>query len=539
MTSLALGAHASEAPHVRRDGAATHLIVDGAPFLIRGGELGNSSGEPGYLQRFWPRLEALNLNFLLVPVAWDMVEPKEGTFDFSALDGMIAEARARRLRLGLLWFGAWKNSMSCYAPEWVKRDTARFPRCREANGAAQEILSPFSVAVRGADERAFVALMRHLRAIDGEQHTVIMVQVENEIGAIPGARDRSPEADALYAGAVPEELLRALGERESRLTPELRSAWYAAGRKTSGSWESVFGAGDATEEFFMAWHYARYVEVLAKAGKEAYRLPMFVNAALMRPGYRPGQYPSAGPLPHLFDLWQIGAPSIDFLAPDIYFPNFVEWTGKFTRPDNPLFIPEALRNPDAAANALFAFGQHEALGFCPFGIESIEEPAASYLAASFDVVRQITPLLTSVRGQKRTAGLLPAAPDLRQPLQVRLGDWILRASFEKAAPPSLADGVIIPMGAGPAGSVTLPAGGLVVQLGPDEFLFAGAGVTVTFEPAETGYLAGIGRVSEGSYENGEWKHLRWLNGDQTHQGRHMRLEPGRFALQRLSLYRYR
>jgi beta-galactosidase GanA len=330
-----------------------------------------------------------------------------------------------------------------------------------------------------------------------------------------------------------------LAKHTATLAPELRASWLAAGMKSAGTWTDVFGLGVAAEEIFMAWHFARYVQAVAAAGKAEHALPMFANAALVRSGYLPGQYPSAGPLPHLLDVWRAAAPAIDFIAPDIYFPSFVEWTRRYARSGNPLFIPEALRSPDAAANALYAVAEHDAIGFCPFAIESIGEPGSSLLAASFDTLAQLTPLILEHQGRGTMAGLMLEHPDNRQPQQVHLGGWVLSASFERSAPPSLADGVIVPVGAGPAGAAALPAGGLVIATGEDEFLFAGVGVTVTFATGEPGVQAGILNVEEGRYVEGRWEHQRWLNGDQTHQGRHLRLEPGRFGLQRIRLYRYR
>ena len=252
-----------------------------------------------------------------------------------------------------------------------KTDLTRFPRTQDRTGGSQEMLSPFSEDNRDADARAFVALMRHLREIDGAEHTVIMIQVENEIGMIPEARDRSAIADRLFHQSVPPALLDYLERNRDALAPELRAAWAPPGFRKSGIWEEVFGPGPATEERFMAWHYARYVEHIAELGKTVYPLPMYLNAALIRSNYLPGQYPSAGPLPHLLDIWRAGAPQIDFLSPDIYFPNFAEWCRRYQQSGNPLFIPEALRSPDATANAFYVFGQHDAIGFCPFGIESI------------------------------------------------------------------------------------------------------------------------------------------------------------------------
>jgi len=391
---------------------------------------------------------------------------------------------------------------------------------------------------RDVDARAFAALMKHLRETD-TSHTVVMVQVENEVGMIPDARDHSAEADRLFKAAVPVELMGYLAKHAATLAPELRAIWMAAGMKPAGTWTDVFGAGAAAEEIFMAWHFARYVQAVAAAGKAEYALPMFANAALIRPGYLPGQYPSAGPLPHLLDVWRAAAPAIDFLAPDIYFPSFAEWTRRYARGGNPLFIPEALRSPDAAANALYAVGEHDAIGFCPFAIESIGEPGSSLLAASYDALAQLTPLILEHQGRGTMAGLLLEHPDNRQPQQVHLGGWVLSASFERSAPSALADGAVVAAGAGPAGATGLPAGGLVIATGEDEFLFAGIGVTVTFATGEPGVQAGILNVEEGRYVDGRWEHQRWLNGDQTHQGRHLRLEPGRLSLQRIRLYRYR
>jgi hypothetical protein len=283
----------------------------------------------------------------------------------------------------------------------------------------------------------------------------------------------------------------------------------------------VFGPGPAGEEVFMAWHFARYTEKVAAAGKEEYPLPMFVNAALIRPGHQPGQYPSGGPLPHLIDVWRAAAPSIDFLAPDIYFQNFAEWARRYRRSGNPLFVPEAMASPEASVNGLYALGAHDAMGFSPFAIETIGEPAAKHLAASYDLVAQLEPLLVELQGQGRSAGLLSEGPEQRQPQQVRLGDWVLSATFERAA-----------------AEPSLPSGGLVLRTGADEFVLAGTAVTITLAASVPGRRAGILSAEEGRFVEGRWENIRWLGGDETHQGRHVRLEPGRFSMQRVRLYVY-
>jgi beta-galactosidase GanA len=509
-------------PHLARSGAATLLMVDDAPFVIRGGELGNSSAERTYLDEFWPKLEAIGLNTVVAPVYWHAVEPQEGAFDWTLVDELLDDARAHGMRLVLLWFGTWKNSMSCYAPAWVKTDLARFPRARTARGQTLELLTPFSAENRDADARAFAALMAHLREAD-EQRTVVMVQVENEIGMIEDPRDHSELADAAYAGPVPAEVLPA--------------------GAPAGTWTEVFGSSPATEERFMAWAFARYVDAVAAAGKAELALPMYTNAALIRPGAAPGQYPSAGPLPHLADVWRAGAPSLDFIAPDIYFPNFAEWADAYVASGSPLFVPEALRSIDAAANALYAYGRHAALGFSPFSIESISGDAETFLTGAYDVVAQLTSLMAAHAGDGTMTGLLPPTDDMRAPHRVHLADVVLSASYERVGAPALADGVINESGDS-HGTRRLPAAAIVIRTGPDELVVAGIGVTLTFHAVEPGGdTVGILSCEEGRFEQTadgpEWRRTRWLSGDQTHQGRHVRLEPGRFAVQRVRLYRYR
>jgi beta-galactosidase GanA len=274
----------------------------------------------------------------------------------------------------------------------------------------------------------------------------------------------------------------------------------------------------------MAWYFARYANRVAEAGKAEYLLPMFVNAALIRPGYKPGQYPSAGPLPHLMDLWRAGAPKIDFLSPDIYFQNFAEWARRYHRSGNPLFIPEAIPGSQTSVNALYAIGQHDAIGFSPFSIDSLEEESSKVLIQSYDLLTQLAPLILEKQGKGLLAGLLPEGPEQRLPQQLRLGDYILNITYERAT----------------SQNPNVLSGGLVISLGTDEYLFAGTGITATFESDKPGDpLVGILAVDEGRYVEGQWRPGRRLNGDQTHQGRHLRLVPGRFGIQRIKLYRYR
>jgi beta-galactosidase GanA len=498
-------------------------MVDDKPFLVLAGELGNStSSNLEYMRPVWPKLTSLKLNTVLIPIYWELLEPAEGKFDFTLIDGLIQEARKNKLKLIPLWFASWKNSMSCYAPAWVKTDQRRFPRSQDKAGNGMEILSPFSKENVETDAKAFAAFMRHLRETDSTEHTVIMVQVENEIGMIPDSRDRSAVANRLFNQGVPAELMTYLQSHKEQLIPEFRTAWSINNFKTSGTWEEIFGKGPATDEIFMAWYFARYVTQVTAAGKAEYPLPMFLNAALIRPGHLPGQYPSAGPLPHLMDVWRAGAANIDFLSPDIYFQNFAEWARRYHRSGNPLFVPEAMPGPFDSINALYAVGQHDAIGFSPFSIESLDDDTNSALTESYDLLIQLTPLILENQGKGLMAGLLSEGPEQRLPQQLRLGDYILNVTFDRPTPQN----------------PNVLSGGLVIAVGPGEYVFAGTGLTVTFETDKPGDpLVGLLAVDEGKYVNGQWIPGRRLNGDQTHQGRHLRL--GRFGIQRIKLYRYK
>ncbi|MDX3910743.1 MAG: beta-galactosidase [Sphingobium sp.] len=394
-----------------KQGTATQLHVKGKPMLLIAGELGNSSASSAsYMAPRWKQLKDMHLNTVLAPVSWELIEPQEGRYDWSSVDSLIRDARAHDLKLVILWFGAWKNSMSTYAPAWVKRDQVRFPRAALPNGQGVEILSAMAPATLEADSRAFAALMAHIKATDDKQNTVVMMQVENEIGMLPVARDYGPLAEAAFRQPVPAELMTYLAQHRDTLVPEMKQLWEEQGGKTSGTWAEVFGPGHQAEEIFTAWHYARFADALTAAGKAAYPLPMYVNVALNRPGRLPGEYPSGGPLPHLIDVWKAGAPAIDFLAPDIYFPNFVDIVHRYKRSDNPLFIPEANNadHPQVPANAFYAIGKLDAIGFGPFSIESVaEKPGA--LGDAYRILAQLEPQILAAQGLGRMSAFRPRA----------------------------------------------------------------------------------------------------------------------------------
>ena len=518
-----LGLQAAELPHIKMENGRGQLIVNGQPFLILGGELGNSSaGTAAQADPTVPRLAGMHVNTILMPVAWEQIEPKEGNFDFTILDHWIDIARKHNMHLVLLWFGSWKNALSNYAPSWVKSDPKRFPHAASVDGAPLEILSTLSAETRRCDARAFAALMGHLRENDSERQTVPMVQVENEVGYLgTGGRDRSPEANALFRGPVPDVLIRALAANRHRLSPELATHFNEHGR----SWSAVFG--DAADEVFMAWNYATYIEAVAHAGKTEYALPMYVNAQLPAPQERAGEYPSGGPQPDYLEVWRAAAPSIDFYSPDIYWPNFEHWVQRYQFSGNPIFIPEA-RIESAPYNALYAYGQAGAFGFSPFAIDSLRLPkdddAKPGIMQVYELLDSLRDLLPAAQAAGLTRGLVLHATSPRPTQTVALGGYLFEATLSRSWP---ARTIIADDGAM-----------LILQTSPGEFYIVGSGLTLNFarDPDLDAGIAGIESIEQVSRASGQWITERRLNGDQTNQGRQLLMDPRRHCVYRVRLY---
>lgn len=518
-----LPVQAAELPHIQMVGGTGQLIVNGHPFLILGGELGNSSSTTAaQADVIIPKLATMHVNTILMPVAWEQLEPKEGDFDFTILDHWMEIARAHKMHLVLLWFGSWKNAFSNYAPSWVKSDPKRFPRAESTEGRPLEILSTLSAETRRCDSRAFAALLRHVHEKDSDHQTVLMVQVENEVGYLGQGRERSPEANRLFRGRVPDALLRSLASKRGQLSPELASHFNEHGQ----TWAEMFG--DAANEVFMAWNYASYIEAVTHAGKTEYALPMYVNAQLPAPFERAGEYPSGGPHPYYLEVWRAAAPSLDFYAPDIYWPNFEYWVQRYAIPGNPIFIPEA-RLDAAPYNAFYAYGQGHAFGFCPFAVDSLALPEKEGepkppLMQVYELLDSLSDLLPAAQAAGSTRGLVLHATSLRATQTVALGGYLFEATLSRTWPArTLAtdDGAM-----------------LILQSSPGEFYIAGSGLTVSFarDPDVDTGIAGIESVEEVSRASGQWKTERPLNGDQTNQGRQLLMDAKHPHIYRVRLY---
>lgn len=487
-------------PHVLTKEGRHELIVDGEPFLILGGQCHNSSAWPSMLPGVWAAIETLHANTLEAPVYWEQFEPEPGKFDPATVDALLAGAREHRVRLVLLWFGTWKNGSAHYLPAWLKAQPELAPRMVGRDGRKVDSPSPHSTALLEADKKAFRALMAHLRKAD-PQHTVILVQVENEPGAWNAIRDYSATAEKLFHSPVPPALLTALG----RPGP------------AGGDWPAVFGA-DA-DEFFHAWSVGHFIGEVAAAGKAEYALPLYVNVALRDPLSHPaaGSYESGGATDNVLDLWKAAAPAIDFLSPDIYLfdsPRYTKVLELYARPDNPLFVPETARAP-AISRYCYATLARGGIGWSPFGIDDTRHPGDT--AATEDALapfaanyRVLGPMAREI-AQAAFAGRVHAAWEETDnpPQTIALGNWKATAVF---GPP------VSGYGSSPKGNAVPIGRALVVDLGPDEFLVTGYLARVDFTPA-----AGTGqreflRVEEGSYENGRFVPSRLWNGDETDWG---------------------
>ncbi|KJX92822.1 glycoside hydrolase family 35 protein [Zymoseptoria brevis] len=526
-----------EIPHLRKTGEATQLIVDGKPFLILGGELQNSSlTSARYMDTVWQKMVDTGVNTLLGCVTWEDIEPVEGQFDFSELDEVLSGAAKHGMRLILLWFGSFKNGISTYTPAWVKTNPKRFPRAklRKAGGVLEtaDVVSifPKDAQCLKSDARAFGRLMRHLQETD-TQRTVIMVQVENEVGLLGDSRDGSRHANEVFKAAVPIDLVEYLGEDFDKLHADLRTKFpdlraslqQVSSATTIGNWESVFGKGPATDELFMAYHYAKYLNEVAAAGRQEYSIPLYTNVwqnyfgsdadssspVVVGGGGDPGDYPSGGGTSNVLDIWQRFAPNLDFVAPDVYLNDYASSCAKYRHGNQPLFIPEQRRDGYGARRIWKAFGSFQALGTSPFGIDTIN-PENNAFTRHYKLLAQVSRLVLDAQLKPESSvgfyfdELTEDGRDTSPPTVVRFGDFQVTVSrcFVFGRPG--------------------PGAGMLIHIGPAKFLLIGWGFQAEFKSTRpNATFTGILSMTEKSVvdvETGLLRTERRLNGDETRSG---------------------
>ena len=489
---------------IEKDGRHA-LLVDGKPFFILGGQAHNSSGWPGMLPQVWVAISEMHANTLEVPIYWEQIEAQQGKFNFSLIDTLLIQARSHYTQLVLLWFATWKNGSNHYMPEWMKRDAEKYPNITGKNGKPVDAPSPHSKAAMDADAKAFTAVMSHLKKSD-PQHTVIMVQVQNEPGSWGSVRDYLPQAQKLFEEPVPGELLK----------PDVLKALHLTNVDGS-SWQKAFG--NNADEYFHAWSVARYIGQVAAAGKSAYPLPMYVNAALRDPLTNPDAttYESGGATDNVIAIWKAAAPSIDLLAPDIYLSGserILKVLDLYHRPDNTLFVPEISSDPHSS-KYLYEVLARGGIGFSPFGIDNngSEETMAQLrerLAPFAQEYAMVEPMMKEMARWSFEGKIKAVVEHEDHAAQtIDLGAWQANVSFGNgernvaSQPNSQSSGKL-----------------MIVELDDNKFMLTGTGSRITFRP--TGNNAGRAwqylKVEEGGFENGTFTSIRILNGDETDWG---------------------
>ena len=495
-------------PQIKRFNGRYMLFVEGKPYIMFAAEVHNSAASsPEYMKIVWERVKELNCNTLLVPVYWNMIEKQENEFDLTMVKRLIIEARANRVKLVLLWFGSWKNSLSTYAPNWVKLDLDRFPRVESEAGMKTKILSLFKSDILSVEINAFKTFMKFIKDFDEKEQTVLAIQVENEVGILGPTRDFRKEAGEAYKGHINEDLIENI---KINSTTNLIAA-------DNGNWEEVFRENAA--EAFMCANYAAYMDKLARAGKEVYSLPLFTNVWLKGEGEEAGTYPSGGPEPEMIGIWRAVAPNLDFLSPDIYTFEFEKTAALYSREDNPLFIPETRRDKWAIPNLYVAIGKYNTLCYSPFGAESIgedksfitgilhtdvndknvsSEAVKDYLSKSYRLFNHMIPIITKSYGTDKMTGFSQKVGESEY--KCHIGKYALKVEFYHKIDDN---------------NEFIPGAGMVIQIAADELLFIGYGYRVELESLNEGKQVDFLSLEKGIYdENCNWKAYMDLNGDE-------------------------
>lgn len=521
----------AQIPSLQKVGSSTCLIVDGKPFVMYCGELHNSTASSlSYMQehRVWDKLKEMRLNSVIATVSWELVEPVEGQYDFTLVDAMMAEARKRDMKIAFLWFGAFKNPMMTYAPSWVKSNPKKYPHAVDDKGQEMEHISVYGTEILKADTKAYKAFLQHLKDTD-KDHTVVMIQLQNEPGLRGTPRDFSADANKAWKAQVPQQIVDYLKANKGQLQPDLERIWAKYGNKTTGNWEELFGKSEVnnqaenpirnfTEHVFTAYGYANYLEQMAKAGKEVYPLPVFINASVFGMNTRGNSLGNGCSIPEFFDIYRASAPHIDILTPNSYMQQ-LDWLGKaFSWKGNPILIPESTL---VGARGLYIIGEYDAIAFSPFGIDYEDselnpnlEKQHRLLAESYDQMQQMGSLITDNLGSDKMRGIYLYSG--RETDEVEMGDYVLtfgpRKSFDIGA-------LMAPAGGGfqAEDQQQIEQGGaLIVQTAADEFYVVGYGFNadVKLKDGVKSKFCGYDSIWEGRFENGKFIPGRLLNGDE-------------------------
>lgn len=502
---------------VKKDNGFSFLINEQS-FIMLAAEVHNSAcTSREYMENVWSKVKQLNCNTVLVPVYWELIEPRENYFDFKIVEQLIIDARKYDIKLVLLWFGSWKNGLSTYAPNWVKTNLKRFPRTKDEQGVKTKILSMFHSEILSVELNSFINFMKYVKEFDCNEQTVIAVQIENEVGILGSTRDFSSSATEEYNENVPDELIEYIKKTGNNALSNIMNDYENTSDK---SWGNVFKK--YADETFMCWHYSLHINKLAQAGKEIDPLPMFTNAWLKEfDDEKPGFYPCGGPLPEMLNVWKCGAPNLEVLSPDIYTFNFEKVANAYKRSDNPLFIPETRRDKWSVANLYTAIGTYNTLCYAPFGAESIgenksfitqrihtnmndknvsSEMVKEYLSQSYKLFGNMMPIITNYYGTDKMIGF--TQNDGYMTKHIKLGKFQIVIEFYHQINDD---------------NEFIPGAGIVIQKSENELIFIGYGYRAYLETTNTGKQLDFLSLEKGVYDkSANWIKCMHLNGDEQH-----------------------
>jgi len=286
--------------HFETVGGRQVFYVDGWPFTALAVEIpweelvyGRYHETLRAYDHLYPAAHAIGLNTLKVPIKWSMIEPEKDVYDFSYVDHVKAMAEKHNLKLILGWFGHYASNdgnlyfnltSEVFAPFYVIDDEKTYPRAIDARGASHHNAVSYEYdAITEREAKAFRAFMEHIKEIDAQTRTILMIQMENEIAVFGGDRedhtlwrDHSPAANELFAA--------------KGFTSELKySAW-----RLSSNW----------------------LRRVTDAGAQAYRLPLFLNFVAGQVGDDVlGGSPGEDVATYLDNC-----PSITFVGANLYMP---------------------------------------------------------------------------------------------------------------------------------------------------------------------------------------------------------------------------
>lgn len=486
-------------PHFEKINDIPTLMVKGTPFIALAGELHNSSvSDKRYMEKnVWENVNGMNVNTIVAPAYWEMIESEKGKFNFESVKNLIDQARAHQKKVILLWFGLWKNGLSTYIPRWMKEDRETYPFIEKKNGERLYSISPLCMKAVDKDAIAFQQLMKFLKEYDFEEQTVIMVQIENEVGALSTDLDYQKSTIAKFEQTLPEEI----------------ETIYSI----QGTWRECFGK--EAKEYFMAYHYAKAIDHIAELGNQEYNLPFFVNAWLEKYPALPGEYPTGGPTAKMAPFWKKVAKNIYAFAPDIYVPNFSEVCDQYSNFQDCLLVPETRQDLNTIANLLYGLSKYNINCFSPFGIEDFlkeESDTDQHLLSALAIDASAFDYTKTGQTLSNTYKKLVGMSDMI--IKYRGTDKIYPFYKQKESDRGIVfdlENCEVKITYKNYSDDKVKSSGFVIETGTNEFFVIGINIRLQLRPKD-GVQKQIGIIDfeEGYFNDGKWVRGRILNGDE-------------------------